>query len=276
MDIVADIKDAFDSLRRPPDSDLHCSSDLNGCLRCCQLRAANAPMSSLETGDHSRLLTGTLWHKWLAREMSGKMAMFEVDFTNHLPFGWSGTADMLLWDEDNGYFRVYDFKTTKAEGMRFITGIKEDHLWQLSAYRYAAQRSGLPVDEMVSAVYIPMGKSYGADITVYTEKAIPVWEVEGRMEGRRFVVDEYLKAFRHHTDFENDLLEPVCDRVQKVRVRQGVKEVYLEPSWRAKVCSFGDLGCCKDMSVTKIGSFKGDVYNARGGYEDVVLNIDNS
>ena len=99
--------------RRPPDGLLHASGDLLGSLRHAQLRLAGAPTIESEIVSDIRLMTGTMWHRFIGQMLVEAGVHFEqeIDVTPGLPEGWAGTADALFWSTEHRGFVLGDFKT---------------------------------------------------------------------------------------------------------------------------------------------------------------------
>lgn len=278
--------------RRTPDGLLHASGDLQGSLRHAQLRLAGAPTIDSELVSDIRLMTGTMWHRWVGEQLvnRGVPVMQEVRVTPWMPEGWSGTADWIFWDADRRGFVLGDLKTIKGEGIKWVNrdGVKVEHLWQLSAYWHALLEAGLPLVEGFAVLYWPMNAvpSEGEIIepTVQECDPLPRDLVYGVMEDRWTATTAYLDSlpaspadlayngvFDVVETFVTDALAPGTPREQKVfwAAKQGVFDVKFVPHWSTAYCPYSSELCdCREQGVTKIGHYTLDgEYVARKDYE---------
>jgi hypothetical protein len=266
--------------RRPPDGKLHPSGDLIGSLRHAQLRAAGAPTIESEVVSDIRLMTGTLWHTWFEQLFrSYRMpVMTEVMLDAWLPEGWSGTADWLFWDGDA--FVLGDLKTIRGEGIRYVVteGIKQEHLWQLSAYWYALENMGVPLVKGFTVFYLPQNATDGAQPLQLWGKPLQRDLVLGTMKARWERTQEYLEAVHETTHLLNPQLADVQGRSQVMRWNktQNVFDVKLAPHWSAAYCPYPDELCdCNLAKTEKIGHYYASsdgphaCYKPRKGYEEI-------
>lgn len=291
--------------RRPEDGLLHCSTDLLGPLRHAMLRITGAPYRGEPEASLIRLQTGTLWHEWIVRRAREEKlrVMSEVDVSDGLPEGWSGTLDHLFWDPEMKAWRVKDVKTQRAEAFAFDGGkVKPDHQAQLSAYWHGAVAIGLELVKELEVAYIPMNvaKSDKGDVEI-DERACdvldqdPLWQM---MAEKKVALDAYVKAFqrrieqagekaeRGSDDEEWWLLPELADtppRVQKLVNRydgKGPKKVLASidlkqvPDWRAAYCPYPAPLCyCEQQGETKIGEYtpagSAWLYTPRDGYDHI-------
>jgi len=281
--------------RRPPDGKLHPSGDLIGSLRHAQLRAAGAPTIESEIVSDTRLMTGTQWHSYFESIFrQNKLAvMCEVKLDPWLPTGWSGTADWIMWSDEYKAFILGDLKTTKGEGIKFVQyeGMKQEHLWQLSAYWYALEKMGLPLVKGFAVFYLPMNvPSDNPSVQPLVLEGMPLDRklVLGTMEFRWAETKAYLDSTPQQAGasrgpvehYLTDKLAPEQERVQVLRWNkgQGVFDVKLQPHWSAAYCPFPDELCaCNTTGITKIGHYEHVVtsnnvdevhYEPRKGFED--------
>jgi hypothetical protein len=269
--------------RRPPDGKLHPSGDLIGSLRHAQLRAAGAPTIESETVSDVRLMTGTLWHSWFedAFRAARLPVMTELKLDAWLPEGWSGTADWLIWNGrrfPDGAFVLGDLKTIKGEGMKFVEreGVKQEHLWQASAYWHAAADMGIPLVHGFVVYYLPQNAPVDEPGVVPSlQEGTPLDRdvVVGRMEERWQATKIYLEAvdavrapdpqvrYTEHgvpETFVNEHLAPEQDRIQIVRwnKQRSVWDVKLAPHWSATYCPYpSELCTCRSQGTEKIGEY---------------------
>jgi hypothetical protein len=284
--------------KRPHDGLLHASSDLTGSLRHVMLRAVGAPSKSRSIASGIRLMHGTLWHEWFHQTLIKRGIPFfhELNLTDNMPEGWSGTADWVFWHPEYHAFILGDLKTAKGESLFWINkdGAKDEHIWQLSAYYYALLVMGLPMVKGAGVMYWPMNDTPDGDVimpSVQEVEPLPEELVVGRMAERwaqtklyATKVDETRQTAYDHGDefgmdensvenYLNDLLAPVQERIQKVvwSRPQGVFNLVLTPHWSARFCDFGPPLCtCSEQGTTKIGHYtlEGE-FVSREGYEDV-------
>ncbi|MDE2098616.1 MAG: hypothetical protein KGL39_15285 [Patescibacteria group bacterium] len=275
--------------RRPPDGLLHPSGDLLGSLRHAQLRLAGAPTIESQIVSDTRLMTGTMWHRFLGEMLvrSGVPYMQEVSVTPGLPTGWSGTADAVFWHPEYRGFVLGDFKTIKGEGMKWVLkdGAKEEHLWQLSAYWHALYNMGLPLVRGFGVWYLPQNDTTERDELIEPVlmecEPLPRELVWGVMEDRWDACEEYLyerelpsaNGFVYEFDrYLNDKLAPEMARVQKLYLdgKKNQWDVKLVPHWSSQFCPYRvELCGCSEQGTTKIGHYTLEgKYEPRKGYED--------
>jgi len=266
--------------RRPPDGLLHPSGDLIGSLRHAQLRAAGAPTVASEIVSDVRMMTGTMWHSFFeATFRRAKLpVMTEVKLDRWLPEGWSGTADWLMWSDEYKAFVLGDLKTIKGEGMPYVErdGIKDEHLWQLSAYWYAAEAMGIPLVKAFVVLYLPQNVPTDANVSPLIAEGRPLDRelVLGTMVDRWNQTKAYLKVveaakarFMSQTPvhpgealnaYLNKYLAPEQERVQILRWngKQGVYDVKLAPHWSTAYCPYpSGLCACSEQGTNKIGHY---------------------
>lgn len=286
---------------RAPSGNLYPSSDLLAPLRHSMLRAAGAPKRADENVlGLVRMETGTMWHERFEGLMrrSNAPVMLEVRLTPWLVEGWSGIADWIAWSDEYRAFVLGDLKTIKAEGMAWVKkgGIKQEHLWQLSAYWYALEKMGLPLVKAFNVLYLPMSPL--DDIEPALMEGVPLDRdlVLGTMVDRAAATRKYLNAVLelktaayHHDDapydeqdprhYLNEHLAPIPEREQVVRwnKEQGVFDVKLQPHYSAMFCLYPHELCdCSTKGTTKIGQWEwaeygggmAAVYTPRKGYEE--------
>lgn len=291
FDVVDVLKKGLAKDRRPSDGLLHCSSDLIGSLRHAQLACAGAPRIESELVSDVRLRTGTMWHSYFNELLiaAGKSVVNEVKLSHLLPEGWSGTADWLFWHEAKRAFVLGDLKSIKGEGLKWIAkdGLKEEHLWQLSAYYWALREGRYPMVKGLAVLYLPMNDVPKEDIEPVLIEAEPlprdlVW---GVMEDRWAKTKAYLDQVNSdhpwgEVGYENKYLgagtlAPPMERVQKLFKNKGKLELKLVPHWSAQFCPYPDELCdCNTQGVTKIGEWMDcdgvdHIYYPRKGYEDI-------
>lgn len=275
--------------KRPADGLLHPSGDLLGSLRHTMLRAAGAPARVRPIAQDIRLLHGTLWHDWFhsVLELNGIRHENEVNLTEWMPVGWTGTADWVFWHPTYEAWVLGDLKTAKGESFYWLDkgGAKDEHIWQLSAYWHALVASGRPMVKGFGVMYWPMNDVSGEapEPTVIECNPIPEDVILPVMQHRWIATQQYIASmgdFAPDDDerFLNGDLASEQDRVQKQfwNKIQGVWDVKLVPHWSAAYCDFPDYCECSTRGTTKIGQWEfgaehGDplFYSPRKGYEDI-------
>lgn len=292
--------------RRPEDGLLHCSSDLLGPLRHAMLRITGAPYTPEPIASRIRLMTGTLWHKWIADlfEDERVKVLSEVNISAGLPKGWSGTLDHLFYDPSMDAWRIKDIKTQRAEAFAFDKGIvKSDHQAQLSAYWHGAVAVGFTMVKEIEVIYIPMNAAKTELEVKIDERSCdvlpkePLWEdmaEKWQLLGR--YLEAHTKAHFNRPPTKNPapeswLLPELSDpppRVQKLVNRydgKGQKKVLesidlkLVPDWRAAFCPYEPPLCtCCEQGETKIGEYlpAGSrwLWKARSGYEHITPTLE--
>jgi hypothetical protein len=277
FDPVAELRRCLIANRRPPDGLLHPSGDLIGPLRHTMLTAANAPRLESDVVGDTRLMIGTLTHDWLERSFRSRPVMNEVKLTPYMPEGWSGTADAFFWNHERRGFVLVDHKTIKPEGIGWVIrdGMKDEHLWQASAYWWAAARMGIPLVNGFTICYWPTQQLLAREGAVQPMAVegtpLPQEVVERRMAERWAATREYLNALPGTEQanivgmsvedyYINPALAPVNPRVQKLSLNTKLKvpaiDVKLAPHWTSQFCPFDDSLCsCSQQAVSKIGQW---------------------
>lgn len=276
---------------RPQDYLMHASSHIEGSLRHAQLDVADAPKRVRPVIDQIVLMTGTLWHEWLADAMKklGMPVMSEVNMTPWLPKGWAGTADAFIWNPELKAFVLVDFKTTKGAGLRYrkFGGASESHIAQTSAYWHAARAMGIPLAKRIAVLYLPKDDAGGKDELIepllVDFDPLPKKALWAEMEKRWGNVSSYVTSLggepghpvsvKSLGGYITDELAPVQDRVQRVYFDK-LTETYdlkLQPHPLAAYCQFPDDLCdCGSRPTNKIGMFDTDgEYLPRKGYENI-------
>jgi len=273
--------------QREPDGLLHPSGDLIGSLRHSQLRAAGAPARSRAIAQDIRLMHGTIWHDWFhgVLERAGVRHENEVNVTEWMPQGWTGTADWVFYHPEYEAWVLGDLKTTKGESIWFkqTHGASEEHIWQASAYWHALVASGRPMLKGIGVLYWPMNDVPGKDNITPTlcefdpipeEVILPVMEYRWQRTLDYLNTVEVLASEEVVDYFLNAELEPVQDRVQKLVKNAGQEcwDLKLVPHWSAAFCDFPTYCDCSEQGTTKIGSYDYETkeYTPRAGYEDIV------
>lgn len=225
-------------------------------------------------------MTGTLWHSHFERmfRSRGVPVMMEVQMDCWLPEGWAGRPDWIVWDAEYEAFVLMDLKTTRPEAIPYIKneGIKEEHLWQLSAYWYALEKMGLPLVDKFTVFYLPKYYSQDAEPLQLEGRPINATQIGFQMEDRWLATRKYLNEV--DAGWLNEYLAPEQDRIQKLRPnpKMSVMDLKLEPHWSARFCPFlNELCACSEQKAEKIGHYyydlsKGQVfYLPRKGYQAV-------
>lgn len=308
VDLTSLFTEAIAEDKRPPDGKLHASSDLTGSLRHVQLRALGVPAKPSSIASQIRLMTGTLWHRWLQELLvrKGIRVWTEIKLDEYLPDGWSGTADYVFYHPEYEAFVLGDLKTTKGESIFFVNrdGAKEEHIWQLSSYFHGLVAMGLPMVEQVGVLYLPMNDISSGDSpdpTLQEVKPLDESVVWKRMTERAFSVQrvrEQIAAEGYHVVGNGPLdisewnphkdnsklleslttfLAPEQERIQKLvwDGRKSIFNVVLTPHWSAAYCDWEPPICqCSLQGTTKIGQYDLDgTYTPRKGYEDTEITV---
>ena len=274
---------------RVPDGLLHASSHLMGSLRHAQLDLAGAPKYKESLIERVPAFTGTLWHARLDEELAkyGVWRMPEIDISPHLPTGWGGRADYVIWNPGLRGFVLCDIKTTNGDAMYYITrdGAKPEHQWQTSMYWYGLQKSGLPLVKAIAIFYLPVSKPRGGSCSPVQVEFPPLPKVKifNEAKTRHAACQKYLASLPYGwedgglepAEFLTPLLAPVQPRVQKVRYvkKTGVHELILAPHWSAQFCKYPEALCdCALATENKIGEWDSvllDSFIPRAGYENI-------
>lgn len=288
-----DLVSLFDSFMeekfRPYDALLHPSSDLSDHLRHVQLKHAQASvlddnLISMTIAEKARLMTGTFWHTHFeeAIKAAGIPGMTEVDLTPGLPPGWSGRADLLLWEPSLNAFRLWDFKSTKGESIPYIVrdGAKDDHKRQTSAYWIAAYNMGFPMVQEISILYWPINPVVNnANIKPEIVSFEPLKSVFNEMVEITPKVLKYVHDFKTTGDFDQPSLADPPPRVQTLKKKGEIYEIILAPDWRAPYCPAGgdeSLCPCGKYGTTKVAEYDPNTQHLsmRKGYETIKPSVD--
>ena len=282
LNLVDVIRDGLAAERRPRDPKLYCSGDLIGSLRHAQLKVAGAPRLESDFVSEIRLRTGTLWHDYIAELLVGRGATFmqEVRLSDWLPEGWGGRADHLIWDSEARCFDLWDVKTVKGEGLAWVSdSVKDEHLWQGSAYWHALRVGQFPMRKTFNILYLPITDAGHGDPIVQECKPLPKEKLWGVMESRWAATGAALDALTANyingqpvVDYVNDKLAPPMERIQKLYKNGDKYELKLVPHWSTRFCPFPDELCdCNTQGTTKVGEWLMQdewTYSPRKGYED--------
>lgn len=230
-----------------------------------------------------RLRVGTLVHHDFERIFRGKPVMLEVNLTDYLPEGWSGTADWVVWNAERKAFVLGDLKTIKPEGIPWVLkeGVKDSHQHQLSAYWYALQRMGIPLVRGYGVLYLPFAQDAREPVQPTFQEASPLDEayMYDLMTSRWAATQAYLAsltpleqmkpqagAVTLEQRFLTDELAPVQDReiraywnkaASKAKGKEtpGV-EVKLVPNWSTNYCDYANELCnCRTQKPEKLGTW---------------------
>ena len=226
-----------------------------------------------------RLRTGTMWHEYISKLLldRGATVMQEVRLSPWLPEGWGGRADLLVWDAEARAFDLWDIKTTKGEGLKWIAdGAKDEHIWQMSAYWHALRAAKFPMLKKFRVLYLPMNAAEG-DMEPIVQSVVPLPKdlVWGVMAERWKLTTAYLDSIASNfKDGEHnwitDKLAPVQPRVQKLYKNGDKYELKLVPHWSTRFCPFPDELCdCNTQGTTKIGEWAEGNYTPRKGYDHI-------
>ncbi len=279
----------LDAMRRSPDGLLHPSTHLSGPLRHAQLDMAGAPQNRRPLVDEVVLMTGTLWHEVIGAMLKrlGLPVMMEVNLTPWLPEGWSGTADLIVWNPALKAWVLVDIKTTKGESIRWIErdGAKDDHVLQTSSYWWALKAMGLPLVKKVCVYYLPKNdiRGGGVEPLLVDFDPVPKTELTKLMRGRGKSITGYLESLPERDtppepdDFDYWLTDELVDPPEPEQRlyfnrTSGMYDVKLQRHWSADYCSFPTELCPCSLApkTTLIGAYdKGGDYLPRKGYEHI-------
>lgn len=285
FDLTEVLHAELDAQRRNPDGMLHPSTHLSNPLRHAQLDMAGAPQERNPLVSEVTLMTGTMWHEWIGGVLKrlGIPAMLEVNLTPWLPEGWSGTADLVVWNPERKAWVLVDLKTTKGESIVWIQrrGAKDDHILQTSSYWHALRKMGLPLVKRVLVYYLPKNDDRGpnpVEPVLVDFEPMDARTLGTLMTGRGKAITTYLDSLPDRAPepdeydyWLTDALAPPQGREQKLSFSRtsGMHEVKLVPHWSAAYCPFPDELCpCSTFGTEKIGAFdQSGVWFPRKGYE---------
>lgn len=254
-DLMEAYEKALELGDREPDNLLHASKHIWWPLRFSQLEFAGHPMGKPEFLDRINMLTGTLHHKFIEEFLKKQKNVWyelvasEVDLTPYLPNGWTGTADWVFYDKEADHCILGDLKTIKPEAVQHLTGIKDDHLAQLSCYNYGLTKAGYTMAPELFVFYLPKNKVWTHDVKPQQLSSVPIQNIHLIMESIKDKVDYYVAKP------EPMFLENMPDPVYKYSYNKlmNVFDVKQYPDWReAYTCPF-DEKLCPRTSIRKVG-----------------------
>lgn len=210
-------------------------------------------MGNPEFLDLINMQTGTLWHKqveqWLKKDKNRwwELVASEVDLTPYLPNGWTGTADWVFYDKEADHCILGDLKTIKPEAVQHLSGIKDDHLAQLSCYNYGLTKAGYTMAPELFVFYLPKNKIWTADVKPQQLSSVPIENIDVIMYSIKKNVDGFVSGVTK--------LAPMPDPVYKHSYNKlmNVFDVKQYPDWReAYTCPF-DETLCPRTPIRKVG-----------------------
>lgn len=238
---------------KPYDGLLHPSTDLAGCeIAMCHRHDPDIETLEKSQASMTRLLIGTLVHKWLEEQMQGSdwegvEFRNEVDMTPGLPPGWTGTADVLIGQMGDGILNepewwLADFKTIAGSGLHFLDINKpkpEQHM-QASAYYHAAEAMGYKLGPELCILHIPVSAAQYKELAPPIEQwmsPLPRNVVFGEMKRRSQLLKRYLAG-------EKDLPQPMAKVFDtRTNKRLGIIEQVEKPHWMTRFCDSSECAC---------------------------------
>lgn len=257
-DIQQAIADGMSINEREPDGLLHASKHIWWPLRFSQLEFAGHPMGNPEFLDLVNMQTGTLWHKqveeWLKKDKTRwwELVASEVDLTDYLPNGWTGTADWVFYDKEADHCILGDLKTIKPEAVQHLSGIKDDHLAQLSCYNFGLTKAGYTMAPELFVFYLPKNKIWTHDVKPQQLSSPPIDTIEIVMTTIKQRIDSYVGG--------SVPLASMPDPVYKYTYNKlmNVFDVKSYPDWRESyTCPF-DEKLCPRTPIKKVGHWNSD------------------
>lgn len=249
---------------KKPDGLLHPSTDLAGCeISMCHRHDPDVLTLEKSQASMTRLLIGTLVHRWLEEQMTGSdwdgiEFQCEVDMTPGLPKGWAGTADVLVGQFGDGILSeaehtLMDFKTIAGSGLHFLDVSKpkfEQHM-QVSAYWHAAEAMGFKMNPRLCVLHIPVSAAQYKELQPPIEqwmRPLPRAQVFGEMKRRSRMLKNYLAAKTAEQDgsYLDDTLAPQpMARVQDTRFNKKLQltEHVEKDHWLVRFCDSSQCAC---------------------------------
>lgn len=247
---------------KPYDGLLHPSTDLAGCeIATCHRHDPDIPTLEKSQASMTRLLIGTLVHKWIEEQMQssdweGVEFRNEVDMTPGLPKGWTGTADVLIGQMGDGVLNepewwLADFKTIAGSGLHFLDISKpkyEQHM-QASAYYHAAEAMGYKMAPELCILHIPVSAAQYKELQPPIEqwmRPLPRAQVFGEMKRRSRMLKRYLEAKDGDTKiFPSDEWPHPMPKVQATQFNKKLQrtEHVEKPHWLVRFCDSSQCAC---------------------------------
>lgn len=254
-DILEVITQGLDSGARPKDNLLHCSKHIWWPLRFSQLEMSGEHMEPPEFLDQINMLTGTLHHSWIQEHLKRskdrwwELVATEIDLTPYLPEGWTGTADWVFYDKEADHCILGDYKTIKPEAVQYLTGVKSDHLLQLSCYNLGLTMAGYNMAPELFVFYLPKNKVWTHSVAPQQLSAKPIEYIRERMTTIR---DEVLAYTTGQVALSR---MPLPELKTSWNTKTGVFDVREVPNWmEAYTCPFNESLCPRTKS-RKLGHF---------------------
>lgn len=260
LNIAGKLKQSLLEGNRKPDGLLHCS----GLAHCeySQIQQAVGEIKDEEPDliDLTVMYTGTMWHREIQKILqpayydaySERLIMVELDLTEWLPKGWSGSTDGVFI-MDRQWAVPIDIKTMNGEGMRYIKGVKPEHRWQVSAYRLGIKNAidewrklgfqpwdNIQLHDQCVIIYMPVSraKDYIAEPVEVWFDPLPEAEVIAEMEKRA-------TALQWYKDTGENIGEQMPMEVKAVRSTGGWQSVKVQNNWWVNYCPAKDCPCAK-------------------------------
>lgn len=253
-DLEFEYAQAMNEGDREPDGLLHASKHIWWPLRFSQLEFAGHPMGKSEFLDRVNMLSGTLHHSfiesWLKKQKDRwwDLVASEVDLTDYLPTGWTGKCDWVFYDKEADHCILGDLKTIKPEAVQHLTGIKDDHLAQLSCYNYGLTKAGYTMAPELFVFYLPKNKIWTHDVKPQQLSSVPIPQIDAIMERIYKQVMQYRKG-------DTSRLAGMPDPVYKYSWNKlmSVFDVKQYPDWRESyTCPFSEA-LCPRTPIKKVG-----------------------
>lgn len=235
---------------------LHCSTHLTDIDLHNILDYYEFPRKEPTVDDFTRVTTGTLWHDRV-HEITGAYGEHEIEVTDGLPDGWTGTADLV---EDT---TLWDYKTAKSDVIKYLSYNNskplEKYIFQVSAYYHALSAMGYFLDT-VNILYIPID---GGSFLIKPVQVLPKDVVWRQMEKKKSIVDAFKidEVLPSHPGYNYEL--------KTVKSRK-VHELYQVPPKYTEWCSFIDCPC-QGMTKQVVASlYFDDTYEGNKKYESII------
>lgn len=274
------VVDALKSHVSEPRNDgcLHFSSDLCNPRHTAISVKHPRPHVPKAWGNTLPLLQGTAVHEEIHRILAGgedwiyeSEIAVEYEYAD-LQHRWVGTADAYLTTpyDDSGDRDTWllDYKTISGASLSFLDGVKEEHLYQVSAYyNFGTQ----PID-YVGVLYLPTSPDYRRHWSEPVFHEVRPLSKEGVIRRMLYVEEEIDKYVTR--DIVPDSLPG--EYKWKNNKKERCWELSYYPHYTSQYCPWSTLGdddpCgCSNQKVKYVGCWY--YYNGIEGDEEVVSEL---
>jgi len=240
---------------------IHCSS-LDSCVRQVVFEYFDYPKKELTLAELLMFEISNFVHS-LLREWSKNSKHFslladEFNLSDYLPDEITGKCDLVIQEKDTGKIILTDTKTAMPTAFKSYSNwlVKDSHKIQINSYRYALEKMGINVDEMIITYFDRGGTNQPifVDIDSYSKQDI------------QNIFDKYITAIQRYK--EEEVLPPKIDL--EIEIKDS--SVYAKKSWQCSYCKYVDITCegypnLDRKKAKEVGKLVGSEFIPYKGYE---------